>query len=317
MSQPTVLVTEPIDPAGLEILQNAPVEAVYGWQTDSAQMPEVLARTAAMVVRIEKIDAAKMRAAPNLKCVSRHGVGCDNIDLGYAKEHNITVAITASANYASVAEHVLAMLLSLTKDLPSMDKTVRTDYTNRKSFHAVDIEGRTILVLGYGRIGARVAQLCAAFGMRVLVCDVMIPADRKKIDGHEVVPDLATALNLADVLTVHVPRNAKTVDMIGREQLEMMKPGSYVINCARGGIVNEKALADLADSGHLAGVGSDVFNVEPIEPDNPLLGARHCVLSPHCASLTVEGKRKMGMQCAQNAVDFLAGNLAAENIFKI
>ena len=315
MPEPTVLVTEPIDPAGLEVLKQAPVEAVYGWETPPEQMSEVLARTAAMVVRIEQIDAAKMQAAPNLRVISRHGVGCDNIDLVYTKAHDIAVAITAFANYASVAEHVLALLLSLAKDLPSMDQAARHDFANKDAYHAVDIEGRTILVLGYGRIGARVATLCKACGMRVIVRDVMLPADRQEIDGHEVVPDLPTGLRQADVLTVHVPRNEQTINLIGRAQLEMMKPGGYVINCARGGIVDEAALAQLLNSGHLAGVASDVFSVEPIAPDNPLLGAKRCVLTPHSASLSVECMRKMAVHSAQNAVDFLAGNMPQHNIY--
>ena len=312
-----VLVTEIMDPSGSDALRQAGHKVIEGWTLGEDELASYYSEIEGIMVRTNKVSAETMAKMPKLKIVSKHGVGCDNIDVTYARAHNITVAIAADANADSVAEHTLMFMLMMAKNPREMDRVVREDYSLRKNTKAIDIGVRTVLVVGYGRIGMRVARLCRTFGMTVLVNDTKFADHVSEIDSFEIVHDIDDALSRIDILTVHVPLTDQTASLIGHERLSKMPAGGYVVNCARGGIIDEVAIRDLTQLGHLAGAAFDVFSVEPILPDNPILEAKNTLLSPHTAAFTAEGLQRMSSQAGQNICDYLNGHLSEANIYKL
>ncbi len=310
-----VLLTEPVHPIAAETLEAGGCAVIEGWTLDDAGMAEALTGIEAILVRIGRVPGAMIEAAPKLQVIAKHGVGCDNIDQAVARARGITLAIASDANARSVAEHTLMFILGLAKNLGRMNRAVRQDYARRMQTRVVDVAGKQILVLGYGRIGKLVAPLCRALGMEVVLHDLLLEPG-STCDGYAIVPSLAEGLAKADFLTVHVPLTELTRGMIGRAELASMKPGSFVVNCARGGIVDEAALAELTTSGHLGGFASDVFSVEPIESENPLLAENPSLLTPHSAALSEEAVRRMAYRAAQNILDQFDGTLAPEFVFE-
>ena len=312
-----VLVTEPVHEDGLTLLEKKGFTLIFKWEMDIQELGKHFEDIEAIFVRTGTLTADFMAQMPNLRIVAKHGVGCDTIDVAYARANNITVAITSDGNAPSVAEHTLMFMLNCAKTPLHMDNVVRGDYRQRATIKAFDIGGRCVFVLGYGRIGKRVASLCKAFGMEVLVADEKFSSDIRQQDGFEVIQDLDSGLARADFLTLHIPLTDKTHHLLTKERLLKMPQGSFVINCARGGIVDEAALRDAIGSGHLGGAGFDVFSVEPITKDNPLLDADRCWLSPHSAAFTAESLVRMSTQAAQNIVDNFAGGVEARNIYNL
>ena len=307
-----VLLTEPVHEIAVETLtEGGACEVVRGWRLSEAEMSAALANVEGILVRIAKIPAAMIDAAPKLSVIAKHGVGCDNIDQAAARARGITLAIASDANARSVAEHTLMFILGLAKNLGAMDHAVRQDYSRRLETRVVDVAGRRVLILGYGRIGRLVAPLCRAFGMEVMLHDLLLEPGGTA-DGYEVAPSLEDGLGQADFLTVHVPLTDLTRGMIGRAELSRMKPGSFVVNCARGGIVDEAALAEATAEGHLGGFASDVFSEEPIRPGNPLLSIAPSLLTPHSAALSEEAVQRMAHRAARNIRDHFDGTLAPE-----
>lgn len=314
MSLPLILVLEEIHEAGLDRLAAAPVEMAAGWRLAPEALAAALARAEGLVVRTSPLTAEMIRAAPGLKVISKHGVGCDNIATDAARAAGVPVTVTADANAQSVAEHTLALLLAAAKRLMRADEAVRRDYGWRGSALSADLDGRRILIAGYGRIGSRVAPLCAAFGMDVTIWDPILP-ETPEIDGYVRAPSLAAGLAGAGALSVHVPLTAETRNLIDRAALLRLAPGALVVNCARGGVVDEAALAALAADGHVGGVGSDVFTEEPTQPDNPLLRIAGAALSPHTAAMSEAGMRRMSTRAAENALDGVLRRVREDMLF--
>ena len=313
----TILVTEPVHDDGLNLLKKKGFTLVRKWEVSAEELSEHFQDIEGIFVRTGTLTADFMAQMPKLKIVAKHGVGCDTIDVAYARAHNITVAITSDGNAPSVAEHTLMFMLNCAKTPVHMDNIVRTDYSQRTSIKAFDLGARTVLILGYGRIGTKVAALCKAFGMCVLIADEKFGDAIKEQDGFPIIHDLNEGLAQADFLTVHVPLTDKTHHIIDKKRLMKMPKGAYVINCARGGIIDEEAVRDLTKSGHLAGAGFDVYSVEPIVKTNPLLEAEHCWLSPHTAAFTAESLKRMSVQSAQNIIDQFNGGVPARNIYAL
>jgi D-3-phosphoglycerate dehydrogenase len=256
-----------------------------------------------------------IEAAPNLKIVSRHGVGVDSIDLGAATDRGVIVATVGLANAPSVVEHTLALMLALAKRIPEFDRAVRGgDYNVRMKLDAQDIAGRSVLIIGLGRIGSRLAKALGALGMKCLGVDPAYSAAQIEAMGCEPVADFRSALPRADFVTVHCPLQDDTRDMIGAAELALMKPSAYVINCARGGIVNEAALLDALNSGRIKGAALDVQVSEPPPPDDPLLACDRLILTPHSAAATAEGMVRMAATVAQNVLDFFDGRLPESHV---
>lgn len=311
----SVYVTEPIHEDGFTMLSDAGATIHRGWELDADARAAVLAETEAVIARVTKIGPDFFAAAPKLKVISRHGVGCDSIDLKAAKAAGVTVAIASGANEVSVAEHTMALMLSAAKRVREMDAITRGDYESRAGRLSADLTGRRMLVLGYGRIGRRVAPLCAAFGMDVVLWDIALTPGGT-VDGYPVAASLADGLAGAGGVTLHVPLDETTRHMIGEAELRALAPGALVVNAARGGIVDEAALAKVAAEGHLGGIATDVFSVEPVEADNPVLGIDHAILSPHTAAMSPESMRLMATIAVDNALKGVAGTLPGDMIFQ-
>lgn len=312
-----VYLTENIHQTGIDLLQNAGHQLHFGWCLSEAEKAELWPQIDAILVRTAKIPAEIIEACPQLKVISKHGVGCDNIDVALARDKNIQLAIAAGANMQAVAEHTIMLLLAAAKNLFWMDETVRTDYTKRGQTDAIEVAGRSILIVGYGRIGKIVAHLCRILGMNVRVNDICFTPEMQEIDGFEIAHDLRAGLNVSDVLSLHLPLTDVSENMIDSEMLSCLRPGGIVVNCARGGIVVEQDLADALSSGHLRAAAVDVFSEEPITADNPLHHAPNLILSPHAAAFTHEALEKMAAGAAQNIVDYFEGTLAEEMCYQL
>lgn len=310
----TVFLTEPIHEEGVAILRDAGATVHFGWELDDAARAAALAETDAIVARVQKIGADVFAAAPNLKVISRHGVGCDSIDLNAAKAAGVTVAISAGANDGAVAEHTMALMLGAAKRLREMGEISRNDWPARAGRLSADMAGRKTLVLGYGRIGRRVAPLCRAFGMDVVLHDLLLQGGEK--DGFAVAPTLEEGLKGAGALSVHVPLDETTRGMIGARELALMAPGALVVNAARGGIIDEDALTAAVRSGHVMGAATDVFSEEPVLKDNPVLALDDAILTPHSAAMSPESMRLMAVIAAQNALAGVQGALDSSMIFQ-
>jgi len=313
---PRLTILGAVHPDAMALLDARPdveVKIVADALAPRAEVEAAVAGAHAINVRTTRIDAPLLETCPELKIVSRHGVGCDSVDVDWMSARGLPVAITIGGNDRSVAEHTLGMMLGLAKDFTRQtEHTRRADWSVRESHKGFDLEDRTLLIVGHGRIGGRVGQLARAFGMRVLAHDPYIAGVP---EGIERVPTLADGLVGADIVTIHVPKSPETTPLIGAAEIAAMKPGAILINCARGGIVAEAPCAKALHDGQLAGYGADVFSDEPAGPDNPILSAPNTILTPHSAAMTPQGMRRMGMLSIQNVLDCIDGCLKPEMVF--
>lgn len=271
---------------------------------------EAAADADAIIVRMTPIDRPLIEAAPRLKIVSRHGVGYDTVDAAALAEHGIPLSVTGDVNSGAVAEHALALMLALAKRVVTYDRAVRSgDFRIRDTFSARELNGRTILLVGYGRIGRKVAHLALAFGMKVAVYDPFVDAASLAKEGIEIAPDLMAGLSIADIVSVHAPKTPETTHIIGEAALAAMRPDAWLVNVARGGLVDETALLAALDAGLIAGAALDVFETEPPARDNPLLSHERVVVSPHSAAFTIECADRMALSCVENVIDYFDGKL--------
>ncbi|MCX7845406.1 MAG: hydroxyacid dehydrogenase [Dictyoglomaceae bacterium] len=310
MSKIKVMIVQPIHESGVNLLKSADFEVIYASSPD----PKVVAK------EIKGIDGVIVRTAPfpkeiieegdRLKVIGRHGVGVDNIDLEFASKKGILVINTPNVNDISVAEHTLSFILALAKRTKDMDVAVREgNFKIRDEYSAVDIEGKTLGVIGFGKIGSLVGRKCKyAFNMRILVYDPYVDEKRVEELGAELV-DLPTLLRESDFVTIHVPLTPETERLIGEKELKLMKPSAFIINMARGPIWDENAVAMALKEGWIKGAGTDVFIQEPPSLDNPLLKLNNIILSPHMAALTKECVVRMATSVAQGVINILKGNI--------
>ena len=310
---PHVVVLDPIHPDGICRLQEAPGLTLDhpGTYSDARAMPDLATRlreAEALIVRGTVVDSALLSLAPRLRMVCRHGVGYDLVDVPAMTRAGVAVMITPEANAASVAEHALMLMLAVARQLLPVDAGVRAgQWRVQGQSRTFELGGRRVLVLGFGRIGTRVARLCAAFGMRVMVHDPYLPAGTIRGAGYEAVKDLPAGLAAADIVTLHLPAGEATRGMVDAAFLAAMKPSAVLINTARGTLVDETALEAALRSGHLGGAGLDVLRVEPMVERVPLLELENLVVTPHVAASTAEGLQRMAWDAAGNVLDFLAG----------
>jgi D-3-phosphoglycerate dehydrogenase len=312
-----VICIQPIHPEGMKLLHSRPdLEIIVPETPDPATWANFLPGAEAICVRLSKIPRSMMEQAPNLKIISRHGVGCDNIDVAAATEQGVVVATVGLANAPSVVEHTVALMFALAKRLPELDRAVRSgDYMRKMKLEAQDVAGRTALIIGLGRIGSRLAKALNALGVKCLGVDPAYSADQIRAMGCEPVADFRAALPRADFVTVHVPLQVDTRNMIGAAELGLMKPTAYVINCARGGIVDEAALLAALEGRRIMGAALDVQVNEPPQPDDPLLKCDRLILTPHSATSTPETMMRMSLTVAQNVLDHFDGRLPESHVF--
>jgi D-3-phosphoglycerate dehydrogenase / 2-oxoglutarate reductase len=268
----------------------------------------------AVIVRsATRIDADVIAAAKNLKVIGRAGIGLDNVDVDAATRAGITVCNAPQSNIVSAAEHTVALLLSLARNIPQADSALRQGRWERSRWKGVELQGKTLAVLGLGRIGVLVAQRCNAFGMRLKAFDPYVAPERAARMGVELVADLDELLAEADVVTIHLPKTPETTALIGAERLARMKPTALVLNVARGGIVDEDALADALRRGEIAGAALDVFDTEPVT-DSPLFDLDSVVITPHLGASTFEAQDKAGLQIAETVMAALRGEFVASAV---
>jgi D-3-phosphoglycerate dehydrogenase len=304
---PHVLMLRPLHPDAVALFKARPdITFEVLDPVEPATLLEKIAGADAISVRTTPITANLIAHANRLKTVARHGVGYDAVDVAALTARKIPLTITSGANAVSVAEHALALMLAVAKRITELDGALRSGSWGALAGRPmIELRERTVLVIGHGRIGTRVAKLCAAFGMRVLVSDPFVDQATIAAAGHTPVKDLDQALPQADVVTVHVPKSPATTDLLDARRLALLPAHAILVNTARGGIVNEPALVAALQAGKLLGAGLDVFEAEPTPKDNPLLALPNVVASAHLASATQEGLRRMGMQCVQNIIDVL------------
>lgn len=303
---PRIVVVEPIHEDGISVLRARHGDEVVVLETGTsdADLAAALTDAEGILVRTSPLPAGMLEHAPNLKVVAKHGVGCDNIALDHMSARGLPVAIAADANAISVAEHTMMLMLACSRRLPEQDREARTTgWRYRPRVHGMELHGKTILVIGIGRIGQRVARLCQAFGMRVIGYDPYAGTA-----PHEDTA-LEAGLAQADIVTLHIPLWTESRMMLNAERLAAMKPGAILINCARGGIVDEAALIAALDDGRISAYGTDVFETEPTREDDPLLAHPDVIATLHTAAMTAESKRAMAVQAAENIVAALEGRL--------
>jgi D-3-phosphoglycerate dehydrogenase len=307
-----VLVTDAIQQIGLDVLaQRSDVVVDRCWNRDSEEdLIDRVVQADAILVGTTRITARIIEAARKLKVVSRRGVGYDNIDLPALRRRKIPLTVVGSANASTVAEHTLCFILALARQVIAYDRATRAgDWKFRGSLLAMDLLGKTLMLVGFGRVGRAVAVRAKAFGMRVVVYDPFIP--EAVFDEFRVEPaiDLMQGLAICDFLSVHVPLIKQTAGLIGRKELAAMKSTAFVISTARGGVIDEDDLLNALRMRLVRGAGLDVFEKEPLPANHPLVGLDNVILSPHAAALTGECARRMDEVAARNCLDAIDGKL--------
>ena len=259
-----------------------------------------------VTLRVSKLSNNLLSKATKLKVISRHGVGYDNVDTTYLKSKNITLLITATANAIAVSEHVFYLMLTISKNFLNLDNEVRIGNfkSNINKFETFELHNKEILIAGFGRIGKNLIKKCLGFDMKVKVFDPFVDEQIIRNMGGEKVDNFENALKTLDFLSLHIPLNKNTQDLIDLKKMKTMKKTSVIINTARGGIVNETDLNQALNEKTILAAGLDVFSNEPINLDNPLLKNKGIIMSPHTAALTNECKIRMGKETAQNIIDF-------------
>lgn len=254
-----------------------------------------LREAAALIVRSEtKVGEDLLQEGPDLKVVARAGVGVDNIDVEAATRRNIAVFNAPNANTLAAAELTVALILAAVRKIAAADRALREGRWDRAAFKGVELRGRTLGLVGAGRIGKEVAVRCQAFGMTVLACDPYLD----QCEGVELC-SMERVLTESDVISVHVPLNEETRHLVDADRLAMMRRGSYLVNASRGGVVDEAALVDALESGQLAGAALDVYESEPPSPSSPLLQAPNLVLTPHLGASTAEAQVRVASEVAE------------------
>ncbi|MCJ7725717.1 MAG: phosphoglycerate dehydrogenase [Acidimicrobiia bacterium] len=303
-----IVVAETIADAGLDYLgEHATVEVAVGLSPDEL-LPRLAVADALVVRSATRVGAGLLAAAPNLKVIGRAGIGMDNIDLTATAAAGVMVVNAPEAAAISAAEHTLALRLSQARRIPEADRALRAGSWERERFRGVELYGKTLGVVGLGRIGTLVAQRGAAFGMRVISYDPYVGADRARRIGVVPMERLADLMAEADFVTVHLPLTRETEGLIGVEALAQAKPGVRIVNTARGGVVDEEALAAAIRAGRVAGAALDVFATEPMT-ESPLFELAEVVVTPHLGASTVEAQDKAGMAVAEAVIEALRGAL--------
>ena len=310
--KPIVLVAEPIAEVGLEILRQS-CEIITPWQAGRKYTPEELAKANGIIIRLAKVTAEVMSAAPQLKVIGRHGVGVDNVDLKAATARGLPVVFTPSAltMVHAVAEQTVQLMLALGRHAVAEDQFVRQNrWGERSSLLGVEFYQKTLGVVGLGAIGKKVATICQkGLGMKIVAYDPFVKVAPPDLEVT-LVDSLLEVLQQADVVTLHLPSTAETAYLIGAKELAAMKPTALLVNAARGSIVDSVALAEALQRGHLFGAALDVFEEEPPAPDHPLLTAPRTLFSPHVASMTGGSMARMAELVARQVVQVLSGERA-------
>lgn len=306
---PHLLIAGQLHPSGLALLNGADgVTYDYVEEQSEQSYAPLIDKADGLVIRTQPLSAATVAGAGRLKIVSRHGVGYDSVDVAALNARGIPLCIVGDVNSISVAEHAIMLILASAKFLMRADRAVRSGpWGWRNRLEAGEISGKRLLIVGYGRTGRHLARMAAGFGMQIRAYDPFLGESNWPDGPATPVGSLVEGLAWADVISVNVPKMGRPV--IGAEELAHVKRGAILVNTARGGIVDEAALAAALADGRVAAAGLDVFDVEPPPADHPLLAFDQVLLTPHVAGLTQQAAERMAVASVRNVLDFFAGRI--------
>jgi len=311
-TRPVVLLAEKLAPSAVALLGDE-VEIRHVDGTDRPALLAALADADALLVRsATMVDAEALAASNRLKVVARAGVGLDNVDVPAATARGVMVVNAPTSNIVSAAEHAVALLLSAARHIPAADASLRSGQWKRSSFTGVELNGKTVGIVGLGKIGQLVAQRLAAFGVELIAFDPYVAPARAAQLGIELM-DLEELLRRADAISIHLPKTPETLGLIGKDQLALTKPGVLIVNAARGGLVDEDALAEAVRSGHVGGAGIDVYVEEPTT-SSPLFELPQIVVTPHLGASTDEAQDRAGTDVAYSVQLALAGEFVPDAV---
>ena len=309
-----VAVLGKVDQKGLSFLKENEFKVIEIENFEIQNLKEQLKDVDGILLRTTRLDKEILQHCDNLKIISRHGVGYDNVDLDFLNENKIALCITSTSNAVSVAEHVLSFFIYLTKKLSLSDSLVKEGNFEKRSElpNFFELYKKKVLIIGFGRIGKEVAKRCLGFDMEVYVYDPFL--DNEIIIRNQCIPiEKNQGLAIADFITIHLPLNGDTENFISQTELNLMKKNSILVNTSRGGIVNENDLCIALDSKKIQGAGMDVFVSEPPESNHPFFKLDNILLTPHNAALTLECRERMSLEASQNIVFFL-NNMSELNV---
>ena len=315
-----IAIIEKIDEDGIKLLDKHPnFEYKLIENTDKENLIKELPDFDGVTLRVAKLNDEILKHCKKLKVISRQGVGIDNVDLKFIKENKISLLITSTANSLAVAEHVMYMMLSLTKGVVSYDSAVREGNfkNNINKIETFELFKKEILIAGFGRIGKNLIKRCLGFEMKVKVYDPFVDEKTIKSFGGNKVKKLEESIITADFVSIHMPLNEKTKNLIDLKVLKTMKKNAIIVNTARGGIINEIDLDIALKSNLIFAAGLDVFEKEPPDINNPLLKNKKVLLSPHSATFTKECKSRMSIETVQNIIDFFENKTKESMIVKL
>ncbi len=314
-----ILVIQNIHQEGINLLKGNSSYEFEIFDEINEDLKQKIVDCDAISIRTAKLPNEIISSAKKLQVISRHGVGYDNIDLKSTKEIGATLTITATANAVAVAEHVMFMLLNISKRKDMYDQSVKLGKFNdrNKLPKTIELWGKNILIAGFGRIGQALIKRCLGFEMNVFVYDPYINDEKIKSLGGKKVNDLKEAVKEMDAISLHMPLNDETKNIVNYDLLRSMKTNCIVVNAARGGIINEIDLDKALRENLIFGAGLDVFETEPPKSDNPLLKNDKVFLSPHTAAFTEECMIRMGKETIQNIIDFFEKKLDKSKIIKL
>lgn len=299
-----VLISDELAEPGAELLRRHGIEIDNRQGLRASALREALRENDAVFVRSgTHITSEVLREPGRLRLIVRGGVGIDTIDVEAAAREGISVMTTPNSSAISVAEHTLGMIFAVARHIVAADDSVRSGKWERKRWTGIQLAGKTLGILGLGRIGSEVARRAVAFDMKVAAFDPFVSPTTN--NGIEMVPDLDSLLLRCDVLTIHTPLTVDTTNLIGTRELGLLKKGARVVNCARGGIINEDALVEALRSGHLSGAALDVFAQEPPSESHRLFQMPNVVLTPHIGASTNEAQISIALEAAQLLIEFL------------
>jgi len=273
-----------------------------------------------ITLRRGKIDAEILEKCKKLKVISRHGVGFDNVDIEFLKKNNIKLLVTANNTSVSPAEHIMFMIINISKGIDFFDKVVRNGEFGsamHMKHNTFELLNKKILIIGFGRIGRKLIKRCLGFEMKVYVYDPYVKKNLIESFGGKKIENFSDALKVADIISLSVPLTEETHNMITLDKMKIMKKNTIIINTSRGGVVNEKDLNVALDEKIIYGAGLDVFEKEPPDNNNPLLKNKKVVLSPHAATFTPECLSKMSIETVQNIIDFFDKKLNKSSIVNL
>jgi D-3-phosphoglycerate dehydrogenase len=294
---------------GWRVFENNKLESFELINFEESNLKSELREVDAILLRTAKLSNDVISYCKKLKIVSRHGVGYDNVNIDYLSDNNIALGITSTSNAVSVAEHVLTSFLYLSKNIHLSDKLTREGRFNDKSSlpNFFELYQKNIVIFGFGRIGRAVAKRCLGFEANVYVYDPFVSKNVVEENNCKVI-DKTSGLKIADYISIHLPLNNNTKNFINEQELSIMKETAIVVNTARGGIINETSLVNALQNKIILGAGLDVFEKEPPDENHPLFNLDNVILSPHNAALTIECRKRMAIESAENIAFFLLNN---------